>query len=40
MLLGNKDGLDLSLGAYDLAEVPELGHSWQLKFGISYFFNL
>ena len=39
MLLRNKDGLDLSLGAYDLTEVPELGHNWQLKFGISYFFN-
>lgn len=39
MLLGNGDGLDLSLGAYDLTEVPELGHNWQLKFGISYFFN-
>jgi len=39
MLLGNGDGLDLSLGAYDLTEKPELGSSWQLKFGISYFFN-
>ena len=39
LLLGNKDGLDLSLGAYDLTEAPELGSSWQLKFGISYFFN-
>jgi hypothetical protein len=24
---------------YDLTEVPELGSNWQLKFGISYFFN-
>jgi len=39
MLLGNGDGLDLSLGAYDLTEKPELGSTWQLKFGISYFFN-
>ena len=38
-LLGNGDGLDLSLGAYDLAKSPDGGHSWQLKVGISYFFN-
>ena len=39
LLLGNGDGLDLSLGAYDLAKSPDGGHNWQLKFGISYFFN-
>jgi hypothetical protein len=39
MLLGSGNGLDLSLGAYDLTEVPELGSSWQLKVGLSYFFN-
>lgn len=39
LLLGSGDGLDLSLGAYDLAQSPDGGHSWQLKFGISYFFN-
>ena len=39
MLMGNGDGLDLSIGAYDLAKSPEGGHSWQLKFGISVFFN-
>lgn len=39
ILLKSGDGLDLNLGAYDLTEVPELGHNWQLKFGISYFFN-
>lgn len=38
-LLGNGDGLDLSIGAYDLVERPEAGSEWQLKFGISYFFN-
>jgi len=39
LLLGNGDGLDLSIGAYDLVEKPEGGSDWQLKFGISYFFN-
>lgn len=39
MLLGNGDGLDLSIGAYDLVERPEEGPEWQFKFGISYFFN-
>jgi len=39
LLMGNGDGLDLSIGAYDLAKSPEGGHSWQLKFGISVFFN-
>lgn len=39
ILLGNGDGLDLSIGAYDLVERPEAGAEWQFKFGISYFFN-
>lgn len=39
MLLGNGDGLDLSIGAYDLVERPENGPESQIKFGISYFFN-
>ncbi len=39
MLLCSGDGLDLSVGFYDLTEVPELGSNWQFKFGISYFFN-
>lgn len=39
LLLGNGDGLDLSLGAYDLAKSPDGGSNWQLKFGVSYFFN-
>lgn len=30
-------GLDLSLGAYHLAERPQDAPQWQLKFGISYF---
>ncbi len=39
LLLGNGDGLDLNIGAYELVERPENGPEWQLKFGISYFFN-
>ncbi len=39
LLLGNGDGLDLSIGAYDLVERPDAGPEWQFKFGISYFFN-
>ena len=39
MLLGNGDGLDLSLGVYGLVEKPDAAPNWQLKFGISYFFN-
>ena len=39
LLLGNGDGLDLSIGVYGLAEKPDNAPSWQLKFGISYFFN-
>jgi len=39
LLLGNGDGLDLSLGYYDLTERPKNGPESQVKFGISYFFN-
>jgi hypothetical protein len=39
ILLGNGDGLDFSLGAYDLVERPENAPEWQLKVGLSYFFN-
>jgi len=39
LLLGNGDGLDLSIGAYDLVERPDEGPEWQFKFWISYFFN-
>lgn len=39
LLLGNGDGLDLSAGVYGLVEKPENAPSWQLKLGISYFFN-
>ena len=39
MLLGNGDGLDLSVGAYKLVERPQNASRWQFKFGISYFFN-
>ena len=39
LLLGSGNGLDLSIGAYDLVEKPEGGSDWQIKFGISLFFN-
>jgi hypothetical protein len=39
LLLGTGDGLDLSIGAYDLVEKPKDGSDWQFKFGISYFFK-
>ncbi|MEH6570954.1 MAG: hypothetical protein V7709_17870 [Halioglobus sp.] len=39
ILLGNGDGLDFSIGAYDLVERPENSPEWQLKLGLSYFFN-
>jgi hypothetical protein len=39
LMLKNGDGLDLSIGAYDLAKGVDGGHDAQLKFGISYFFN-
>ena len=39
ILLGNGDGLGMSMGLYGLAVRPENGPEWQLKFGLSYFFN-
>lgn len=39
LLLQNGDGLDLNIGAYALAEKPDDAPDWQIKFGISYFFN-
>lgn len=39
LLLGNGDGLDLNVGIYGLVVKPQDAPSWQLKFGISYFFN-
>ena len=39
ILLGSGDGLDLSIGAYDITQDVDYGHSWQFKFGVSYFFN-
>ena len=39
MAIGKEgNALDLSLGAYGLAERPKGGADWQLKFGISWFF--
>jgi len=38
-LLRNGDGLDLSIGGYALVERPQNAPKWQLKFGVSYFFN-
>jgi len=38
-LLGSGNGMDLSLGVYELSKRPDGGHDSQLKFGISYFFN-
>ena len=39
ILLGYGDGLDFSIGAYDLVERPENASEWLLKLGLSYFFN-
>ena len=39
MLLGNGDGLELSIGAYSMVERPTNSPDWQLKFGVSYFVN-
>ena len=39
MLLKNGDGLDLSIGGYPLVARPEQASKWQLKLGVSYFFN-
>ena len=38
-LLGSGNGMDLSIGVYDVTQRVEDGSSWQFKFGISYFFN-
>jgi len=39
MLLGNGDGLDVSVGVYGLVEKPDDAPNWQLKIGVSYLFN-
>lgn len=39
LLLQSGNGLDLNIGAYRLVERPENSPEWQLKFGVSYFFN-
>ena len=39
ILLGNGDGLDLNLGAYGMLEKPADAPQWQVRFGISYYFN-
>ena len=39
MLLSSGNGLDMSVGFYDLTEKPRDAPEWQFKFGISYFFN-
>jgi len=39
VLLGNGDGLDLNIGAYPLVKRPDNAAKWQLKLGISYYFN-
>ena len=39
LLLSSGNGLDLSVGFYDLAEKPKDASEWQFKFGISYYFN-
>jgi len=39
IVLGNGDGLDMSVGFYDLVKRPDDAPEWQFKFGLSYFFN-
>ncbi len=39
LLLDNGDALDLNIGGYNLVVSPKNAPEWQLKFGISYFFN-
>ena len=39
MLLDSGNGLDLNIGAYYLVERIQGAPRWQLKFGISYYFN-
>lgn len=38
LVVGEGDGLDLSVGVYPLVVRPEGAAKWQLKFGASYFF--
>lgn len=39
LLLGSGNGLDLSVGVYNIVEPVDSGSDWQLKFGISYLLN-
>jgi len=39
LLLGSGNGLDLSVGVYDIVAPVDNGSDWQLKFGISYLLN-
>lgn len=39
VVFSSGDFLDLSVGAYPLAVRPDNAPSWQLKFGVSYFFD-
>jgi len=39
LVVGDGDGLDLSAGVYPLAVRPDHAPKWQVKFGVSYFFN-
>jgi len=39
LLLGSGNGLDLNIGGYYLVERMQDAPRWQLKFGISYYFN-
>ena len=38
-ILVGKNGLDLSVGVYKVVERPTAASDWQLKLGLSYFFN-
>jgi hypothetical protein len=39
ILLKSGNGLDISGGVYGMAAQPENSADWQLKLGLSYFFN-
>ena len=39
MVFQSGDFMDLSVGAYPLVVRPDGAPSWQLKLGVSYFFN-
>lgn len=39
LLLKSGNGLDLSIGAYNIVAPVDQGSDWQLKFGISYMLN-